>query len=82
MGFQNLINYETSESEVLQDLLLKLDLASSKRQARELISSGALFVNGEKITDTFFSVSADKAIGGVFTIIRKGKKTYSIIKHI
>ncbi len=82
MGFQNLINYETSESEVLQDLLLKLDLASSKRQARELISSGALLVNGEKVTDTFFTVSSDKAIGGVFTIIRKGKKTYSIIKHI
>lgn len=82
MGFQNLINYETSESELLQDLLLKLDLASSKRQARELITSGALLVNGEKITDTYFTVSSDQAIGGVFTIIRKGKKIYSIIKHI
>lgn len=82
MGFKNLVNHETSEDEVLDELLLKLGLSTSKRQARELITSGAISVNGDKITDTYFLVKAEQAIGKTFTVVRKGKKTYAILKHV
>jgi tyrosyl-tRNA synthetase len=54
---------------LVTDALLATGLASSKRAARELIATGAIQVNGERVQD------AAREITGK-ALIRKGKTTY------
>jgi len=81
MGFSNLDSIEITEEKPLVDCLLDLNIASSKRQARELITSNAITINGSKETDLDFIVKKENALHEKYTIVRKGKKKYSIIKH-
>lgn len=82
MGFKNLESIELESKTNLLDCLVELKLASSKRQARELITSNAISVNGEKVNDTYFEIEKENALYQKYTIIRKGKKKYSVIKHL
>jgi len=82
IGFKNLIKYETDKTETIDDVLVNCQLASSKRQARELVTSGAITINGEKVTDTYYMADSNQAIGKMYTVLRKGKKTYAIVKHL
>jgi tyrosyl-tRNA synthetase len=62
--------------ESLLDILTTLhEIADSKRAARELITSGAISVEGGKITDEAFVFSDEYFVEDV-CIIRKGKKDY------
>lgn len=61
------------------DLLLATGLASSKRAARELLTSGAVELNGERVKDPNKAVSRDAALHGRYLILRKGKKTYHAV---
>jgi tyrosyl-tRNA synthetase len=61
--------------------MITTGLSASKREARELISSGAVLVNGLKMTDFATVITKKAAIGEQFSIIRKGKKKYALIKH-
>ena len=81
MGFSNLDSIEVTEEKLLIDCLVELQIASSKRQARELIGSNAITINGNKETDLDFLVKKEKALHQKYSIIRKGKKKYAIIKH-
>lgn len=81
IGFTDLLAATVSEDQNIVDLLLKTELASSKREARELLQSGAVSVNGSKVVDFNFMVTKALAIGNQYTILRKGKKKYSLIKH-
>jgi tyrosyl-tRNA synthetase len=81
MGFKDLLGFETESDLALMDALLNTNIAQSKREARELISSGAISVNGKKLTNLDSIVSKKDAIEGVYSILRKGKKKYVIIKH-
>jgi tyrosyl-tRNA synthetase len=64
------------------DLLVNSNITTSKREARELIESGAISINGEKMTLVEQVISKDKAIDKKYTVIRRGKKKYYLIKHI
>jgi tyrosyl-tRNA synthetase len=81
MGFKDLLGFETESDLALMDALLNTNIAQSKREARELISSGAISFNGNKLTNLDSIVSKKDAIEGVYSILRKGKKKYVIIKH-
>ncbi|MBN2504347.1 MAG: tyrosine--tRNA ligase [Bacilli bacterium] len=81
IGFTDLIQSLEVQGKLLVDILVTSGLASSKRQARELITSGAITINGEKVEDLEKTLDRDQAIDGLFTVIRKGKKTYTIIRH-
>lgn len=63
----------------LVEVLLATGLASSKRAARELITSGAVELNGERVKDPNKAVSRDSALYGRYLILRKGKKTYHAV---
>jgi tyrosyl-tRNA synthetase len=63
----------------LVDLLMKTQLASSKRAARELLASGAVELNGERVKDPNRAVSRDAALHGRYLVLRKGKKTYHAV---
>lgn len=80
-GFKDVPTYEAQGEENLVDLLVAAKISPSKRQAREDISNGAVTVNGEKITDTAHVLQEADRIEGQFTIIRRGKKKYTLIKY-
>ncbi len=81
MGFKNL-NSKTVDKEIdLIDALIELEIVSSKRQARELIKNNAISVNGDKINDLDFVIDKKNAFGEKYTVIRKGKKKYALLKH-
>lgn len=48
--------YEASADDNIVDVLVAVQLAASKREAREFIESGAVTLDGEKITDTSFNI--------------------------
>lgn len=63
----------------ITELLVKAGLAESKKRARELVSAGAIQVNGEKVTSPETAVSREMALHGRYLILRKGKKTYHAV---
>lgn len=62
------------------DFLVEAKVVSSKTQARELVSSNSISINGDKVNDSNFIVSKANAFNNEFTVIRKGKKNYFIAK--
>jgi tyrosyl-tRNA synthetase len=81
-GFKDVPSFNATEAEAnLVDLLVAANISPSKRQAREDITNGAVTVNGERITDTAYVLQDSDRIEGQFTIIRRGKKKYSLIKY-
>ena len=82
MGFKDLLGFETSVDEPIIELLVKTLLVQSKREARELLQSGAISVNGMKVIDMNELVKKENAIGKQYSVIRKGKKKYVLVKHL
>jgi tyrosyl-tRNA synthetase len=82
MGLKDLLSIVIDSDESVIELLLKTGLVQSKREARDLIQSGAINVNGEKVTDIGFVVKKATAIGQLYSVLKKGKKKYSLIKHL
>ncbi|MEK4028442.1 MULTISPECIES: tyrosine--tRNA ligase [Bacillaceae] len=82
-GFKDVPSFEqASEEEIgLVDLLVAAGISSSKRQAREDVQNGAVSINGDKVTDTAYVLSEEDKMEGEFTIIRRGKKKYYLIKY-
>ncbi|MFA7105920.1 MAG: tyrosine--tRNA ligase [Candidatus Izemoplasmatales bacterium] len=80
MGFHNLDSIEADNEVILVDALIDLKQVSSKRQAREMITSNAISINGEKINDVEFVIKKEDALHKKYTIIRRGKKKYSVIR--
>ncbi|WP_160724019.1 tyrosine--tRNA ligase [Bacillus sp. USDA818B3_A] len=81
-GFKDVPSYDAKEGEEnLVDLLVAAKISPSKRQAREDITNGAVTVNGEKVTDTAYTLQENDRIEGQFTIIRRGKKKYTLINY-
>jgi tyrosyl-tRNA synthetase len=62
------------------DLLVRIGLAESKRVARELISSGAVQLNGRRLEPDAPPASSAGALFGKYLILRKGKKTYHAVQ--
>ncbi len=60
------------------DLIVEIGAATSKREAKEFISSGAISINGEKISDTAQEITDDFFIDNTYIIARRGKKNYYI----
>ncbi len=80
-GFKDVPSITISEDTNLVDALIASKLASSKREAREFTKNNAVSVNGEKVTDVNFMVSKELAIDNEFTVLKRGKKKYALIKH-
>jgi tyrosyl-tRNA synthetase len=80
-GFKDVPSYDFAGEESLVDLLVAAKISPSKRQAREDITNGAVLVNGEKVTDSAYSLQETDRIEGRFTIVRRGKKKYYLIKY-
>ena len=81
MGFEGIPTLELTEDMNLIDAIVAVKAASSKREAREFIQNGAVLVNGNQEKSLEFVVTKENAIGNKYTIIRRGKKNYYLLKH-
>jgi len=81
-GFKDVPSHEhqTGDDLNLVEVLVAAKISSSKRQAREDIQSGAISINGDRVTDLQYSLGDEDRIGNQFTIIRRGKKKYYLIR--
>lgn len=81
-GFKDVPSYHAdSKDYALIDLLVESKICPSKRQAREDITNGAIYLNGERITDLNYIVDEAVKIESCYTIIRRGKKKYTMIQY-
>ena len=58
------------------DMLVESKIVSSKREAREFVSAGAISINNKRITDLDYVVDNKDTIEGKVLIIKRGKKNY------
>ncbi|MFX3673149.1 MAG: tyrosine--tRNA ligase [Paenisporosarcina sp.] len=72
----------TKEDKNIVDLIVEAAISSSKRQAREDVTNGAITINGEKITDVGYVMSAVDRLDDSFAIVRRGKKKYHMVKFV
>ena len=62
----------------LVDLLISMNIASSKREAREFVNGNAISVNGNKVNDVDLVIDDKYFIDNKYVIIKRGKKNYYI----
>ncbi len=79
VGFKDVPHFERKEETILIELLVENKIASSKREARELIEAGAISINGDIIKDENYNITKKIALDGKIIVIRKGKKKYFLI---
>ena len=80
-GFKGVPTYQVSNDDELNivELLTTSKIEASKRQAREDIQNGAIYVNGERQQDLNYVIDEEDRIGGKYVVIRRGKKKYFLL---
>ena len=79
-GFKDVPTFATEKTDVpLVDLLVEAKISSSKRQAREDITNGAIYINGDRNQDVQHAVTEADRLEDTFTIIRRGRKKYFLV---
>lgn len=79
--FKDAPNFVIENDENILDFLAKYGIVSSKREGRELITSGSILVNGIKETNLEKTILRDEAIDNKFVIVRRGKKKYYLGRY-
>ncbi|MDH6363654.1 tyrosyl-tRNA synthetase [Enterococcus sp. PF1-24] len=81
-GFKDVPSYEVQATDSLNlvDLLITAGIEASKRQAREDIQNGAIYLNGERKQELDYVLTAEDKISNQFTVVRRGKKKYFLLK--
>ena len=74
------LKVEQPKGLLLEDLLIAIKAASSKREAREFINGNAVAINGEKVCDLTHVVDEKDALFGEYVVIKRGKKNYYLVK--
>lgn len=77
-AFKDAEKTTVSENTSLIDALLQGKVCSSKREAREFITSGSISINGTKCQQIDKVLTLHDTLDGKTIVIRKGKKNYSI----
>lgn len=81
-GFKDVPHVTLSKDTTnLVEAIVETGISSSKRQAREDISNGAIYINGEREQDLNYELSDEDKIEGEFTILRRGKKKYFMVTY-
>lgn len=74
------IPYVASQECTLVDVLSDVKIASSKREARELIQNGSIQVNGDKILEIDYKIGKQQELIPNKVLIKKGKRNYFLIE--
>ena len=80
-GFKGVPTYQVSNDDELNivELLTTSKIEASKRQAREDIQNGAIYVNSERQQELNYVINEEDRIGGKYVVIRRGKKKYFLL---
>lgn len=81
MSFKDVPSMEASSEEVdLVSFLVDVtEISKSRRQAREDIKNGAIYLKGERVQDIDYTVSEKDSYDGRFILVRRGKKRYYMV---
>lgn len=81
-GFKNVPSYQVNASDDLNlvEILLTAGIEKSKRQAREDITNGAIYVNGDRVQDTVYVLSDSDKLAERYIVLRRGKKKYFVLE--
>ena len=81
-GFKGVPTYNVTQEDdlALVELLITANVVPSKRQAREDIKNGAIYINGERLQELTYVISESDKIDGHSTVIRRGKKKYHLLQ--
>ena len=82
-GLRGVPNYQVQAEDNLNivDLLVTAGVVNSKRQAREDVQNGAIYVNGDRIQDLDYTLSDADKLENELTVIRRGKKKYFVLTY-
>ena len=80
IGLKDVPHFKGEECTLI-DLLVNNAVASSRREAREFLSSNAISINGDIVTDENMPITKDMSIDGIL-IIRRGKKKYFVASFV
>ena len=82
-GLRGVPNYQVQAKDNLNivDLLVTAGVVNSKRQAREDVQNGAIYVNGDRIQDLDYTLSDADKLENELTVIRRGKKKYFVLTY-
>ena len=64
------------------DILVEMNVATSKRQAREFISNNSIEIKGQKMNQMDQVIDEKHLTNGTYLIIKRGKKNYYVAKAI
>jgi len=82
-AFKDVPSFEMAkEDKNIVDFIVDSGVSPSRRQAREDVTNGAISLNGERVTDTAYEVNATDRLDDAFTIVRRGKKNYKMVKFV
>jgi len=78
MVFENIeiISFQNMKEINLIDLLIDAKVCSSKRQAREDVQNGIVFINGNSYKDTQQIIKKSDCFYNKYLVIKRGKKNY------
>ncbi|MDN2454391.1 tyrosine--tRNA ligase [Lactobacillus sp. UCMA15818] len=80
-GFKKMPTVEVENEPMnIIDWLVSTQIEKSKRQARENVTNGAIYINGERIQELDYMVNPAESFEGKFIIARRGKKKYFLAK--
>ena len=76
-------NYQVQadENHNIVELLVSSGVVNSKRQAREDVQNGAIYINGERVQDLNYTLSDADKIDNEITVIRRGKKKNFVLTY-
>ncbi|MEY8537372.1 tyrosine--tRNA ligase [Lactococcus muris] len=82
-GLKDVPTYQVKSDDNLNivELLISAGIENSKRQAREDVTNGAIYINGERIQDLDYMLSDADKIDKQLTVIRRGKKKNFILTY-
>ena len=61
-------------------LAVEAGLFRTKAEAKRAADSGGLYVNNKRISGAKVSLGEESVLDGSFTVLRKGKKEYLVVK--
>lgn len=76
------LQIEVKEGLLLEDLLIFIKSATSKREARDFIKGNSVSINGDKVTDLTHVVTKADALHGEYVVVKRGKKNYYLVRLV
>lgn len=65
---------EVTPNQTIVDMLVEMKAVSSKREAKEFVTNGAISVNGEKINDISEIIDESKFIENTYIVVKEERK--------